>query len=139
MVHVSESADDQPTLDISCRAAVPEPRDNRAHGLLEVETLTQVKNGSETNFGIGDAIRGEIFGLFPGYTVQAFLILHDGGGHRKTLQIKREIAPIGAAVEPGFKLVGVPRRDFYLLFIRELYDGSRTQAPIEMIVKQHFG
>jgi hypothetical protein len=55
-------------------------------------------------------------------------------------EVERQAAALGAAVKPFGQLAGVGRRQASVfLLARQLDDGLRAKAAIEMIVKEDFG
>jgi hypothetical protein len=58
----------------------------------------------------------------------------------ESFQIQRQTTSLGAAVKPPGEIVYVGGREaFVALLLREVDDGLRPQATIEMVVKDHLG
>ena len=69
-----------------------------------------MKYWSESDFGVHDAVGGQILSAFVSDTLDCIAMLHDASGVGERLEVEHEIVAFSALVEPEAEFVDVGRR-----------------------------
>jgi len=117
--------------------AVEAARDGRDH-LLQVHPPLRREDRRVPDLGVDDAVRREIRAALVRDPLHRFGRLHDCDRVGEAAQVQRQRAGRGARAEPAAELGRIGRRQPVVLeLLRELDDGLRPEAAVEVVVEEH--
>ena len=118
----------------------PEPLEVRPHDLVQRQALLDRQLGRVPHLRVHDAVRGEVLGALGGDPHDGVVVLHDAERVLERLEIQLEALAVRTPPEPGGQLVHVLGRQVGVAVLaREVDDGRRAQAAVEVVVEQRLG
>ncbi len=94
----------------------------------------------EARFDVHHAVAVHVLHHFVGDAFEGLCGLHHATRVREPFEIHRQAAALSAAVKPPREIARVGGwQAFVTLLLREVDDGLRPQAPVEMVVQEHLG
>ena len=107
--------------------------------LVQGQSLLQVLLRCPAHFAVHHAVVREVLHELLGDAEQAFLGLHDGDGVVERLKVADQRAGVGGFAEPFAQRDGVCGREGVAHCLRQLNDGGRAQAAVQVVVKGYLG
>ncbi len=123
--------------DPAALAALAEPLEHGLDDLVEAQTAFGVQLGGEPDLGVGHPVGGQVLGALGGHPAQRVRGLHDPDRVPERVQVDLQVTAVRALGQPLGQVlyvvagqVPVPR------LRRQLEDGLRAQATVQVIVQQ---
>jgi ethanolamine utilization microcompartment shell protein EutS len=135
-IQIPHRTDDQPPLDPGLLPAAVAAGQHRVHHVFEREAAGGMESGVETQLDVANVLGGGVEDRLPRHPFQRRLVLHHRDGRGETLQIQRQAAAPGAAVEPGRQFPRRACRQIHPGAFGQLEDRCRAQAAVEVLVQQ---
>ena len=120
-------------------AGAEAPEDRLDH-LVEGEPVRHVQLWREPDLGVDHPVRREVFRALGRHPDQGVAGLHDRHRVLEGVEVKVQVTPVGAALQPQLHLGHVVRGEPVVADLPgEVHDRGCPQPSVEMIVKQLFG
>ncbi len=117
-----------------------EPVHHRGDDLVERQPVLDVELGREPDLRVHDPVGRQVLGALRRHPGERVALLHDADGVLEGLEVELERLPVRAAPEPRRELGDVLGRQVRVPELaREVDDGRRAQAAVEMVVEQRLG
>ena len=137
---VAHGADDDAPLHAILFLPASQPVQHRAHDGLIRQSALAVKARGKAHLGIDHAVMEHVLDELEGHALQRGPRLHHANGVLEAFEVERERAAIRAAKKPRGQFLGVAGRETGVIFrLREIDDGLRAQAAVEVFMEQDFG
>jgi hypothetical protein len=95
-----------------------------------------VELGGEADLGVDDPVVGEVLGALGGHALQRLAGLHHRHRVGERLQVEDQVVAVGAAGDDLGQLPRVGGGEAVVAGLaRQLHDGPRPQAPVQMVVE----
>ena len=112
----------------------------RGHDLVERQAALRRQLGRVADLGVDDPVGRQVLGAFGRHPDDRVTFLHDADGMGERLEVQLEALAVGAAPDVRRERVRVARRQPVVAELgRQVDDGRRAQAPVEMVMEQRLG
>ena len=129
----------KPVLDAEVVLSALEARQHGGHDLVPMESLVDMEKRRKTRFDVHHAVPVHVLHHLVGHTSRASAVCITPQVWANPSRYNGRLPRWGRGKPPGEIVYVGGREAFVALLLREVDDGLRPQATIEMVVKDHLG